>query len=331
MIGVTNNIARCQYSEVYPTSKKNFCGISNFSNIFFVFSIRIGRVPVLIISVCGVNIFKFLSSFSISYEMFVALTFFDAAASSAIYPTTFILGMEWASAKNRILVSAIIMIGNPFGSIVTATVAAYTHNYKWMLRIISLPCLLIIVYIWLARESLRWLLVKKKYDRAMETVARATKLNKIEPSPRTFSIISEKCNSDGVGAVDITTGHFSQLKTVVTSSQLRIRFVLCIIGWISCIFIIYGMSIVSLSLPGDKYWNISFVSLSTFPAIFSSYFMLSYMKRRCSLCLPTVLTGLTIIASYSIGHLPTLSLIFFFFFWKISHSALGDNFIRVYR
>lgn len=167
----------------------------------------------------------------------MALTFFDAAASSAIYPRAFILGMEWASAEKRVLVSSIIMIVNPFGSILTATVAAYTHNYKWMLWIISLPCLLIIVYIWLARESLRWLLVKKRYDRAMEVVVRATKMNKIEPSQRTFDIIAKKCNSDDGGAANKSTGHFSQLKTVVTSSRLRIRFVICIIGWIACIFI----------------------------------------------------------------------------------------------
>lgn len=273
--------------------------------------VRIGRVPVLIICACGASIFKFISSFSVSYEMFVALTFFDAGTSSAIYPTAFILGMEWAATKKRILVSSIILGVYPLGEVFTAFVASQTHHFKWMLRIISLPGLLLIVYIWLARESLRWLLVKKKYDQAMETVMRASKINKIEPSQRTIDIIATKCKSDDGGATDKTSGQFSQMGNLLTSNKLLMRLVICIIGWIACVFITYGTSVVSVSLPGDKYWNFAIVSLFTVPSAISSYFMLSYMNRRWSLCMSMVVSGMTIIASNYVGYFPALSLTLF--------------------
>lgn len=265
------------------------------------------------------SIFKFLSSFSVSYEMFVILTFFDAGASSAVYPTAFILSMEWAATNKRILVSSIVLAVYPFGEVFTAFVASQTHNFKWMLRIISAPGLLIIAYIWLARESLRWLLVKKKYERAIETVTRATKMNKIEPSSRTLDIIATKCKLDEGEKVEKFSQHITQLRTVITSKVLLIRLVICIIGWIAAIFIIYGTSIVSVSLPGDKYWNFAFVSLSTVPSVFSSYFMLTHMKRRWSLCMSIIISGTTIIASNYVAHLPVFSLILFF---------LGKFFIR---
>lgn len=245
--------------------------------------------------------------------MLAILTFFDAGASSAIYPTAFILSMEWAATQKRILVSSIILSVYPFGEVFTSYVASQTHNFKWMLRIISAPGLLLIFYIWLTRESLRWLLVKKEYNRAIETVERVTKMNKIKPSQRTFDIIADKCKSDDGGtAADKFSRDITQLKTVLTSSKLLMRFVICIVGWIACIFIGYGTSIVSVSLPGDKYWNFAMVSLFTVPAVFSSYFMLTYMRRRWALCLSIIVSGVTIIVSYYVAYFPALSLALFF-------------------
>lgn len=246
--------------------------------------------------------------------MFLVLTFFDAGLASAIYPTAFILSMEWAATTKRILVSSIVLAVYPFGEVFTAFVASQTHNFKLLLRIISLPGLLLIVYIWLARESLRWLLVNKKYDRAMETVTRVAKINKIEPSQRTFDIIAAKCKSDQREAPNAATGsgYIAQLRTVFTSSELLMRFVICIIGWIACVFITYGTSVLSVSLPGDKYLNFAIVSFVTVPTALSSYVMLTYMRRRLALCLSMIISGATVIASYYVGYLPTLSLILFF-------------------
>lgn len=220
--------------------------------------------------------------------------------------------MEWAATKKRILVSSIIVGVYPLGEVFTSFVASQTHHFKWMLRIISLPGLFLIVYIWLARESLRWLLVKGKYDRAMETVMRASKINKIQPSQRTIDIIAVNCKSDvGGGSTDKASAQFSQMGTVLTSNNLLMRFVICIIGWIACVFITYGTSIVSVSLPGDRYWNFALVSLFTVPTAISSYFMLSYMNRRWSLCVSMVLSGMTIIASNYVQYFPALSLALF--------------------
>lgn len=291
--------------------------------VFGNLSDRFGRVPILIICSLGAGIFKFISSFSASYEMLLGLTVFDAGFSAAIYPTAFVLGMEWATTKRRILVSSVVISLYPFGEVFAAFVASQTHNFKYTLRIIGFPALLMIPYIWLSRESLRWLLVKKKYDRAVATVNHASKMNKIAPSQRTFDIIATKCSSVGDEVMDNSSGHIAQLKIVITSSTLLVRFVICIVGWIACVFLQYGTSVISVSLPGDKYWNFSFVSLSTIPAVFSTYFMLTYMKRRWTFCASMLMSGITIIASNYAANIPALSLILFFvgrFF--IRHSLL---------
>lgn len=208
------------------------------------------------------------------------------------------------------------------GTLLTIFVASYTHNFKLILRIINLPGLLLIVYIWLARESLLWLLVHQKYDRAIETVERAAKMNKIELSQRTFNIIAAKCKAvDGERAsVDGQDGkNGDHLKHVLTSPQLLVRFGICIFGWITTTFITYGMSVSSVSLPGDKYWNFSITTLATVPAIIVSYFTLTYLGRKVTLCSSMILSGITIIASNYVKHNPALTMIFFF---------MGQVFIR---
>lgn len=262
--------------------------------------------------------------------MFVTLTFFDAGASSAIYPTAFILGMEWAATKKRILVSSIIVGVYPLGEVFTSFVASQTHHFKWMLRIISLPGLFLIVYIWLARESLRWLLVKGKYDRAMETVMRASKINKIQPSQRTIDIIAVNCKSDvGGGSTDKASAQFSQMGTVLTSNNLLMRFVICIIGWIACVFITYGTSIVSVSLPGDRYWNFALVTLHCADRDFILFYAILYEPTMVIMCVDGIIWN----DNHRIKLRPVFSGIIAgsICSGKISHSALVDGRIRVYR
>lgn len=295
----------------------------DFSNCFCFFS-RVGRVPVLILCAFGASAFKFISSFSTSYEVFLIFTFLDASLSAGIYPTASILAMEWAITEKRILVSSIVMGAYPLGEVFTAFVAAQMHHFKWVLRIISLPGLLVISYIWLANESLRWLLVKKKYDRVMSTIKRAVNINNYPASQRTYDIVANKCKSiDGNGTADTVTKPKSQLKLVFTSNEFFMRLVICVFAWITCIFISYGTGVVSVTLPGDKYWNFGIVSAFQLPTAVSSYFMLTYMKRRWTLCISIIASGVTIIISYYFQHLPAMSLLMFFvgkFF--IRHSVM---------
>lgn len=272
-------------------------------------AIRFGRVPVLVTSAFIGSLFKLLSTFATSYEMFVVLSFLDNGVGSS-FGAAFILALEWASAEKRILVSTIILSIYPFGQLLTGFVASQTHNYKWMLRLLSLPGILLIAYVWLAPESLRWLLLKKKYDRAIASVKHASKMNRIEPSQRTFDIIAAKCEIEN--NVTTASGSVAMFTTIFKSTKLLIRLAICILGSIGCIFVVYGINSTSVSLSGDKYWNFSIVALATAPAVILSYFSLTYMGRRWSMCSSVILSGVSIIASYYTSQYPTASLVLFF-------------------
>lgn len=302
----------CQFSVICLIGKHCRHTITTNSYSNFGLSSSIGRVPVLVICTFGASVFKFISSFATSYELFLVLTFFDAGASSATYATAVILALEWATTKKRNIVSNVIMIPNPFGGVFTAFVASQTHNFKLMLRIISLPGFLMIFYIWLAPESLRWLIATKQYDRTLATINRVAKINRIVPSKRTYEIIALKCKSidnEVEKKDDATKPH---LRDVLGSGQLVLRLIICIFCWIGCIFITFGLGVVSVTMSGDKYRNFAILSIAAFPCVFSSYFILKYMNRRWALCLCIVTSGSAILLSYYVQHEVTLSLAFFF-------------------
>lgn len=77
-------------------------------------------------------------------------------------------------------------------------------------------------------------------------------------------------------------------------------------------FFRYGVSILSVSMPGDKYVNFMVVSFAGMPGTIFTFLMLKYMSRRWSMSISFFTTGLCILASKYLDSNATLSLIFFF-------------------
>lgn len=209
-----------------------------------------GRKMVLVGSTILSSFIKIAKSYASSYYLFVGLEMIDAGISSAIYPAALILGMELATTEHSILASCIIVSLYPVGQVVTALIASYVHNYKWMLRIIALVGLATFPYIWVLPESLRWLLVKRKYKQAIDMVENAAKINGITLSKKTRDIIANECKRSSNEAGNIESkGSFTD---ILKNGSLLARLIMCTFCWISSTFITYGVSIMSTSLKGDK-------------------------------------------------------------------------------
>lgn len=252
--------------------------------------------------------------------MFVIFEVLDAAVSSAFYPTAIILGMEWATTRRRVAVICLIISLYPMGQVVTGLVASYTHDFRLLLRIISLPGFLFISYIWICPESIRWLLVQKKYDEAMSILHKAARINNKKLSQKTLDIVANLCDNRPK-AVNSTLPEDaskqelieSPLRVVFKSSVLRNRTFICAFCWVAATFVTYGVSIASISLKGDKYTNFIVVSLGAMPGILLTFIMLSLVSRRWNICVSLFITGFSIIGSKIISDTsPTISLILFF-------------------
>lgn len=246
----------------------------------------------------------------------------DAGIFSGTYPAALILAMEWVTIEHSILISCFVLAWPPLGQVVTALLASYLHNYKWLLRTLSVFGFLTFPYIWTIPESLRWLLVNGKYDEATKVIEKAAKFNKLQLSSKTYEIIASKCHDSNVSKTK--TKNSGSFIDIITTCSLFSRLVICAFCWISATFVTYGVSIISVSLPGDKYTNFIVVAFGAMPGIFLTYFMLKYFGRRWTMSTSLIATGISILASKFLSSNGILSLTFFFVGKLLIHHSLNS-------
>lgn len=277
-----------------------------------------GRRSILIIGVFGSTICGYLRSFAPNYMTFIAFEFLDAGIGSVTYSSSFVLAMEWVNLKHRVLLSCLMTATYPLGQIFLGITARSVRNYRHLLRIIYAPGFLIIIYIWIVPESIRWLMVNRKKDRILSIVKRAQRVNGIKISPNIIVQLNDEI--DGNNTVNSTSsnsnnshGKFQQFRQILRKPRFLMRFLICAFAWFVNAFVSYGISLTSTAFAGDKYFNFVLIAMAGVPAMLIVYFLLDSWGRRWTNSIALLIGGISIIASKS---LPTdlngLSIAFFF-------------------
>lgn len=285
MVGTVNNIGRFIFTP--------FMG---------VLSDRFGRRSVLVAGVLGSSIFALVRSYATNYFMFLTFEFLDAAIGTVTYSASFILAMEWIGVKDRVLLGSVITATYPFGQIFLGLVARYTRNFRHLIRIIYAPGFLIIAYLWIAPESIRWLIVNGKRQQTLDTLKRAERINRVEISANTLQVINEQLdrrisNSSGTEGQTQTDGTGHLICRIFTHRIFLIRMMICLFVWIANAFISYGISLTSVSLAGDKYINFIVIAVAGIPAMLICYIMMEKCGRRWTVCSSLIIGGASIVAS----------------------------------
>lgn len=304
MVGTVNNVGRFIFTP--------FMGL---------LSDRFGRRTVLVIGVLGSSIFAMVRSLATNYVMFLTFEFLDAAIGTVTYSASFILAMEWIGAKDRVLLGSIITATYPFGQVFLGLVARYTRNFRHLIRIVYAPGFLIIAYLWIAPESIRWLIVNGRRIQTLDTLKRAEKINCVQVSAKTLTAIEEQFNKqmESCGTTDRKqpVGMSHLIKKIFTHRIFLVRMLVCQFAWIANAFVSYGISLSSVSLAGDKYINFVVIALAGIPAMLICYNMMEKCGRRWTLCAALIIGGASIMVSKLLpSDLRAIS-IFLFFIGKL--------------
>lgn len=309
MVGTVQNMAR-------------FIGIPILGH----FSDKFGRKPVLILCALISCAMFFIRSFVNTFNWFLVLEILDSFVNGSVYSGAFTLAMESGTVKSRVLITNLLSMFFPTGQIFIGLITSYTHNYQWMFRIISLTSLLMISYIYLLPESLRWLLVQKRYDESIKMVKQMAETNGKSISQETLDTISACCRSTADTSETQAENKWSQLKVIATKPIFLFRLSICILLWITCAFVSYGLSVASVLLPGDKYTNFIIVAMSQLPAYPMVYFLLTYMGRRWTIFWTLIISGIAILLAIFIDN-QTLALVLFFVSKGLVQAAFGSVYI----
>lgn len=236
------------------------------------------------------------------------MEFLDAAFGSGIAVSTFILGMELIGPSQRVLVGSLSSTCFAVGGVLLGAVAFLTQDYQVMLRIIYAPAFLIVIYIWLIPESIRWLMVSGYQQKAAKILLGAAKTNKVTFSESALQQLHDHCNEAPVTdhgdeetslplKLKTTTTKSKKLQQILRSKVLLRRIFNCSFCWLANTFVFYGLSLSSVTLAGNKYANFMVSCVAEIPGYLLVFVILNRLGRRWSLCGSLLVCGIACIVT----------------------------------
>ncbi|KAG7455182.1 hypothetical protein MATL_G00253780 [Megalops atlanticus] len=138
-----------------------------------------GRRPVLITSVLFMLVFGLTVAFSVNVPMFSTLRFFEGFCLAGITLSLYVLRIELCLPSWRFRMTMVASFVVLAGQLLMPGLAALCRDWQVLQAIIVCPLLLMLSYIWIFPESLRWLLSTQQYCRAERQMDRIAKKNKV--------------------------------------------------------------------------------------------------------------------------------------------------------
>ncbi|XP_073955327.1 solute carrier family 22 member 3-like isoform X2 [Choristoneura fumiferana] len=292
---------------------------------------RWGRRKSIIVSGLGlaVGAFKTLTAGPgwTGYPLYMLLELLEAALVTGTYTTCFVLMLELVG-KNRRVISALVLgIMIAAGELLLALIVWLVPYWRHFQLFLYCPAFIFLTYIFLLDESLRWLIVNEKNDKAVMLVQKIAKWNGIPVSRKMIDgIRNSKVAFDADVEVEKEKFH---PKLLFSSTMLLKRLLVCSWWWFTAAFVYYGLLINSVSLPGNKIVNFALSSLSTLIAEFVAAYLLNKIGRKFTLLGGFLLCGVCCVSEAFIPKAATTELIVIFLLGKMCISVCF-NAIYVY-
>ncbi|XP_001608167.1 organic cation transporter-like protein [Nasonia vitripennis] len=290
---------------------------------------KYGRRTVLAVITFLAGLSGVIHSFAVNYLMFVIFEFIDACFAAGIYSAGFIYAMEMTGVEKRILGSTIISCIFAIGEVWLGLAAMWMRNWRFLMRLIYGPGLLVILLMFILPESVRWLLANDKRDMAEKIYRKMARVNKIDLSEEAFlelkSINSEKpseseekkTKQELTQEKKASKEEPTRLMTIFKSPKILVRLMICSFCWFTNNFVYYGLSQNATTLlAGNKYIKFIVVVAIEIPSNILVLPLLNRVGRKATLCGTFILTGVFLLAIEFVpdadhGFLPILALLFY--------------------
>ncbi|KAL4711637.1 hypothetical protein ACJJTC_011345 [Scirpophaga incertulas] len=242
---------------------------------------KVGRKAAIIIAGMAAAVFGVAKSYAHTYSVFILLELMEATFGDNCSPA-FVMSVELVHNGHRLELQVLYGVVFALGG-VTMSLAAYSLPYwRHYLRAIYAPSLTFILYCFIMDESPRWLLSKGRKKTATELLLKMARSSGIAMKIEDLSNI--QCEEK--------QSRKSPLRDTFRSNIVLNRFFICLVWWMSCTFISFGLMVNVVSLIGDKYTNFGILSIADIPAAIAMVYTLKKFQRKKPLLLSFILAGL---------------------------------------
>ncbi|CAK1585778.1 unnamed protein product [Parnassius mnemosyne] len=257
-----------------------------------VISDRYGRKVIIVGTPLMVGAAGLLKSFSVNYWMLLVLEFLETALGYG--NASLVLSLETVSQQSRVVYSCISDILSNFGGALFGLIAWKIPYWRHLMRAIYAPLLVVVFYIFLVDEGVRWLLAHNKKQEAVRVLNKVAKINNITLSNKAKEMLTkiteEKSKADQM--VQACSDHPPPIFSVLRSKKILLRIALISASFFCCMFVYSGAIINSTYISGSKYLNFSAINLVAVPTRIITALTLNRFGRKTPICVAYCLCAL---------------------------------------
>ncbi|XP_075059372.1 solute carrier family 22 member 3 [Mixophyes fleayi] len=138
---------------------------------------RYGRKVTYLISSFGVGLCGVVVAFAPNFYVLVFFRFLQGIFGKGTWMTCYVIVTELVGSKQRRIVGIVVQMFFTLGVMLIPGIAYLIPTWQGIQLAISLPNFLFLLYYWFIPESPRWLLIRKKKDKAMHIMGDIAKHN----------------------------------------------------------------------------------------------------------------------------------------------------------
>ncbi|XP_047990560.1 organic cation transporter protein-like [Leguminivora glycinivorella] len=225
--------------------------------------------------------------FAGSYMSYITLSFAEQLIGAWVFPCSYVLAVEYVGPKYRMFTGATISTSLAVGEILIGFMAWLQPYWRHLILILYMPEFIFITYIWIAPESVRWLISKGRYEEALTILEKAAKTN--------GKVLSEK-----------TLKEFSDVKPIESKEKasepwlicqifkhktILLRCLITPIWWLTSILMYYGLTIASVGISGDKYVNYTASVAVQVPGYWAAVLLMDRIGRKALVSTGFLISG----------------------------------------
>ncbi|NXE51577.1 S22A3 protein, partial [Casuarius casuarius] len=241
---------------------------------------RYGRILIYLLSCLGVGICGIIVAFAPNFTVFLIFRFLQGVFGKGTWMTCYVIVTEIVGSDQRIL-GIVIQIFFTLGIMILPGISYWVPNWQGIQLAISLPNFLFLLYYWAVPESPRWLLTRKKREKALKIMCDIAKHNGKYLSPH-YSEIT-------VSNEEVSNPSFLDL---VRTTQMRRNTLILMYAWFTSALIYQGL-VMRLGIVGGNLYLDFFISGAVeLPAALLILVTIDRIGRRLPFAISNIVAGI---------------------------------------
>ncbi|NXQ18121.1 S22A3 protein, partial [Peucedramus taeniatus] len=241
---------------------------------------RYGRILIYLLSCLGVGICGIIVAFSPNFTVFLIFRFLQGMFGKGTWMTCYVIVTEIVGSDQR-MVGIVIQIFFTLGIIILPGIAYLIPTWQGIQLAISLPNFLFLLYYWVVPESPRWLLTRKKGEKALKIMRSIAKHNGKFLSPHYSEITVSNEEGSNPSFLDL-----------VRTPQMRRNTLILMYAWFTSALIYQGLVMRLGIIRGNLYLDFFISGAVELPSAFLIIVTIDRIGRRLPFAMGNIVASI---------------------------------------